>query len=99
MIVNPEFKDLFDGKKVDFTNPTAMAEDCWLFLTNDSMPDVATIKKEAFLHEVEAALRCTIRTVNALLNNVQNVPVSDTTDGDSSYVADNQNNQENREKL
>lgn len=42
--------------EVDFSNYTQMAEDCWLFLTDETMPEVATIKKEAFLHEVRAMI-------------------------------------------
>jgi hypothetical protein len=42
--------------KIDYTNIEQLAKDVWLFLTNDSMPDEAVIKKEAALHEVAAMI-------------------------------------------
>ena len=40
--------------KTNFTDTKQMAEDCWLFLTDNK--DKSTISKEAFLHEVGAML-------------------------------------------
>ena|SRR5688572_18378465 len=50
-----EFMALLDETS-DFTDAKQMAQDCWLFLTNDKMPDEAVVKKEAFLHEVYCAI-------------------------------------------
>lgn len=37
---------------IDYDNTKQLAEDIWLFLTSDKMPDKATVKKSAFIHEV-----------------------------------------------
>lgn len=52
--------DKFDGKEVRFDNPEEMAQNAWLYLTNDTRPAIATIKKEAFLHEVTAMIEIAI---------------------------------------
>lgn len=44
------------NQRVDFTNAEQMAQDAWLFLTNDEMPDKYKIDKKAFLHEVGCML-------------------------------------------
>lgn len=49
-------------EKIDFTNVEEIANDCWLFLTNDKIPNKAEINKEAFLHEVKAILITAIET-------------------------------------
>jgi hypothetical protein len=41
---------------IDFTNAEQMTQDAWLFLTSDKMPEKATVKKEAFDHEVGCML-------------------------------------------
>jgi hypothetical protein len=43
-------------QRVDFTNAEQMAQDAWLFLTNDEMPNKYKISKKAFLHEVGCML-------------------------------------------
>ena len=45
-------------KKKDYTNHKKLAEDVWLFLTNEFMPHQAVINKKAFMHEVKAMLQC-----------------------------------------
>lgn len=47
---NKEFADLQSG--TDFGNINEMLKDCWLFLTDDTMPKSASIKRDAFNHEV-----------------------------------------------
>lgn len=52
-----ETNEFLPEKKINYGNTKQLTEDCWLFLTDDSMPDTAIeIRKEAFLHEVGAML-------------------------------------------
>ena len=52
-------------KELEGTNLVKLAEDVWLFLTNDSMPGKAEINKEAFIHEVSAMLKHVLDTPNS----------------------------------
>lgn len=45
---------------IDFSNTEQLVNDLWLFLTDKPLYDSATIKKEAFTHEVTAMIN-TIR--------------------------------------
>jgi hypothetical protein len=44
------------SERIDLGNVEQLTKDVWLFLTNDSMPEVAEIKREAFEHEVSAMI-------------------------------------------
>jgi len=44
-----------------FSDPYKMAERLWLYLTNDNLPELATIKKDAFLFEVSTMLDIAIQ--------------------------------------
>jgi hypothetical protein len=45
---------------IDYTNYEQLAEDVWLFLTNDKRPEKATIKKAAFIHEVKVMIETAV---------------------------------------
>jgi hypothetical protein len=42
--------------KINWDDTDKLAKDCWLFLTDDSMPEKKIINKKAFLHEISAML-------------------------------------------
>lgn len=47
-------------KKINYSDYKQLAEDCWLFLTNDKMPAKATISKKAFIHEVKIMIELAV---------------------------------------
>jgi hypothetical protein len=44
-------------KKIDYTDHKKLAEDVWLFLTNDKDKERALVNKKAFMHEVKCMLQ------------------------------------------
>jgi hypothetical protein len=47
-------------KLKDYTDFNMLASDCWLFLTDDSRPKKAKIKRKAFLHEVKIMIETAV---------------------------------------
>jgi hypothetical protein len=46
--------------KIDYSNYEQLAKDVWLFLTDDSMPDKAKIKKAAAIHEIKVMIESAV---------------------------------------
>lgn len=44
------------GEKIDYANTHQLVADTWLFLTNKPLYKEATVKREAFNHEVSAMI-------------------------------------------
>lgn len=57
--IKKQFDDLL-GEPIDWSNYEQLAKDCWLFLTNDKMPDNSKISKAAFLHEVKVMIESAV---------------------------------------
>jgi hypothetical protein len=49
------FQDIM-SEPIDWSNLDQLAADIWLFLTNDSNPERASIPRDAFLHEVKSMM-------------------------------------------
>jgi len=47
-------------KRIDYSDYSKLAEDCWLFLTDDSRPEKAEINKKAFIHEVKVMIETAV---------------------------------------
>lgn len=43
--------------KINWSNYEQLAKNVWLYLTDDRVPENATINKEAFIHEVSAMIQ------------------------------------------